>query len=278
MKVRLWGTRGSLASPGPDTIRYGGNTSCISITGKEGTILTLDAGTGIRCQGMNIPKDTKDIHILLTHLHMDHLQGLPFFAPLRWPGVQVHIYGPTSTTIRLQTRLNRYLSPPLFPVSVRELFADLHFHELPQDRIEIGEFQVDAQLVIHPNPTIGYRVWEGEKSVTYLPDHEPALGIQNYPPPVEWLSGYRIAEGADLLVHDGQYTPEEYVQRVGFGHSSLHQTIQFANLTNVKQLVPFHHDPAHSDDDIDAMTERAVNDHEPKFELFPGKEGSEFIV
>jgi len=274
VKVQLWGTRGSLASPGPDTVRYGGNTSSVSVEGREGTVLALDAGTGIRCLGQKLVGEVTKVHILLTHLHMDHLQGLPFFAPLRRAGVEVHIWGPASTTLSLASRLQRYLSPPLFPVSVRELPSELHFHELPGETVEIGEFRVTAQLVIHPNPTIGYRIREGDRTLTYLPDHEPALGLPQYPPPKDWLSGYAIAAGADLLIHDSQYTPQEYGDRVGFGHSSLQQALQFANLTNVRRMIPFHHDPSHSDDAIDHLTEQALNEVPAAFKLIPGKEGT----
>jgi len=206
MKVKLWGTRGSLASPGADTLRFGGNTSCVSVEGSEGTIIVLDGGTGIRNLGQSLPEDIKRVYILLTHLHMDHVQGLPFFAPLRRQGVEVHIWGPASTMLSLRSRLLRYLSPPLFPVSVREILSDLHFHELPSGTIEIKEFQVTAQLIIHPNPTVGYRIQDLDSAVTYLPDHEPALGTKTFPIGEDWTSGYALAEGSDLLIHDAQYT------------------------------------------------------------------------
>lgn len=273
MKVTLWGTRGSLASPGPDTVRYGGNTSCVSVEGQEGTLLVLDAGTGIRLLGGSLPADANCIHILMTHLHMDHLQGLPFFAPLRRPGVEVHIYGPASTTTSLSSRLQRYLSPPLFPVNVRELPSTLFFHELPAEAVEIGEFRVKAQLVIHPNPTIGYRLEGAQGTLTYLPDHEPALGAPIFPTRKEWTSGYALAEGADLLIHDAQYTSDEYQNRLGFGHSSIQQTFEFARLVNVKTLIPFHHDPNHSDDVLDHMIAEAKAELQPAFGVVPGMEG-----
>lgn len=273
MKATLWGTRGSLASPGPDTLRYGGNTSCVSIEGPEGGLLVLDAGTGIRPLGLSIPDHVNCIHVLLTHLHMDHLQGLPFFAPLRKPGVEIHIYGPPSTSRSLRSRVLRYLSPPLFPVSLRELSNNLIFHELLSDTIEISEFQVKTQLVIHPNPTIGYRIRNGARVVTYLPDHEPAIGARQFPVSKEWTSGYNLAEGADLLIHDAQYMDEEYPHRVGFGHSSIGQAFKFAKLVETKEFIPFHHDPTHSDDEIDRMLARAIEQENPAFRITPGQEG-----
>ncbi len=278
MKATLWGTRGSLASPGPDTIRYGGNTSCVSVEGREGTLLVLDAGTGIRGLGMKLPEDIRRVNILLTHLHMDHLQGLPFFAPLRRPGVEVHIWGPASTTTHLSDRLKRYLSPPLFPLSIRELPNEMVFHELPKDWIEIGEFRLNAHLVVHPNPTLGYRIEDGSASITYLPDHEPALGVSSFPGDRDWTSGIELAEGTDLLIHDAQYTQAEYLERTGFGHSDIHDAIKFAELASVREFVPFHHDPAHHDDVLDRMIADSVAELQPAFRVGPGKEGSVFRI
>ena len=274
MKVSLWGTRGSLATPGADTIRYGGNTSCVSIEGPEGTWLVLDAGTGIRSLGRELPSDLKRVDVLLTHLHMDHLQGLPFFAPVRNPNIETHIWGPASTMLSLKARLQRYVSPPLFPVSVRDLAPTLCFHELSVDMFEIGEFEIIAQLVIHPNPTVGYRILHKDKAVTYLPDHEPMLGTHRFPRSPEWTSGYALAAGADLLIHDTQYSPEEYQARVGFGHSNMVQAFEFAALADVKRFVPFHHDPTHSDDQLDQMILEAMREVTPDFGVTPGQEGT----
>ncbi len=202
MKIQLWGTRGSLASPGPDTVRYGGNTSCVSVTSPDSPPLVLDAGTGIRLLGQHFSPEIKQFHILLTHLHMDHVVGLPFFTPLLRPGVEVHIWGPASTTLTLAARIKRYFSPPLFPLHAREVLSTLIFHELPLEPVEIGGFRVKAEMILHPNPTVGYRIQSGNSVFTYLPDHEPALGAISFPRKGEWTSGFALAEGADLLIHD----------------------------------------------------------------------------
>ena len=272
MKVTLWGTRGSIASPGPDTLRYGGNTTCVSVQGSDGTLLVLDAGTGIRNLSQTLSPVLQRVHILLTHLHMDHIEGLPFFSPLNNPGVSVTIFGPASTTLSLKARLMRYLSPPLFPVSVRELLSDLRFYELPSVTIEIGEFSVTSQLVMHYNPTLGYRIQGPNATLTFLPDHNPALGVESFPTSKEWTSGYDLAEGADLLIHDAQYTDEEYQARIGFGHSSMSNAFRFAELAGVKQFVPFHHDPTHSDDMLDRTFEDVCEVMAPQFEVTPAME------
>ena len=149
MKVTLWGNRGSLASPGPDTLQFGGNTSCVSIEGSEDTIIVLDGGTGIRNLGQQLPENIKQVFILLTHLHMDHVQGLPFFAPLRRQGVEVHIWGPASTTLGLRSRLLRYLSPPLFPISVREILSDLHTEDQNHQKIMEKYYGWKMSLILY---------------------------------------------------------------------------------------------------------------------------------
>jgi phosphoribosyl 1,2-cyclic phosphodiesterase len=275
MKIKLWGTRGSLAAPGSETARYGGNTCCVEVRGSDETLLILDAGTGIRPLGETIPRSQRRVDVLLTHLHMDHIQGLGFFAPLYNPDVEVHIWGPASTTLGLKARLIRYMSPPLFPVHIRDLPCGLHWHEVPCGDFQIGEFRISSALVLHPGPTVGYRITDGA-TFAFLPDHEPALGVNDFPLDKHWTSGYEIAAGADLLIHDAQYLTDEYEQRVGWGHSSFDHALKFATLAQVKHFVPFHHDPAHSDEDLDRYIAEATASHTPSFEITPGTEGMTF--
>jgi phosphoribosyl 1,2-cyclic phosphodiesterase len=276
VQVTLWGTRGSLATPGPEMARYGGNTSCVGVLGREGTMLVLDAGTGIRRLGAAIPQSVRRVDILLTHLHMDHIQGLGFFAPLYRPDLEVHIWGPGSAALNLQARLVRYLSPPLFPVSLSELPCKLVFHDLATGVAEIGEFRVSSVLVCHPGPTVGYRIAEAAGGVmTYLPDHEPALGLLTFPQlPRAWTSGAELAADVDLLIHDSQYSNTEYPGHCGWGHSSLRQTLAFGSLVEVKHLVTFHHDPGHTDEDLDRMTAEALDEAKPAYRVSPGIEGT----
>jgi phosphoribosyl 1,2-cyclic phosphodiesterase len=276
MKVTLWGTRGSVASPGAETARYGGNTACVEVRGADGAVLVLDAGTGIRRLGMSLPASLQRVNLLLTHLHMDHLQGLGFFAPLYNPQAEVHIWGPASPTLSLRARLRRYLSPPLFPVQLRDLPCRLVLHEAPCEDFVIGEFRVSTALVCHPGPTVGYRIATATASLTYLTDHEPALGVQRFPLSGEWTSGYALAAGADLLIHDAQYSSEEYANCIGWGHSSLADALAFAALAQVKHFVPFHHDPAHTDDDLDRLLAQTLAAVQPAFPVTPGMEGVVF--
>jgi phosphoribosyl 1,2-cyclic phosphodiesterase len=273
MKVTFWGTRGSLATPDPETVRFGGNTSCVEVRASSGTILVLDAGTGIRRLGRSLAPVPGRMDILLTHLHLDHIQGLGFFGPLFQPEVEVHIWGPGSVEQSLEQRLARYLSPPLFPVHLRAVPSKLHLHELSEETMDIGSFHVTLDYVCHPNPTVGYRITDGDSTVTYLPDHEPALGMSAIPSTPEWTSGYPLAAGVDLLIHDAQYDDQEYPEHVGWGHSSMTQACDFAALCGVRMLVPFHHDPSHTDLDIDQMVNHAVQGAGRRVRVMPAMEG-----
>ena len=278
MRVTLFGTRGSIAAPGPETNRYGGNTPAVEVRGRDGTVLVLDAGTGIRRLGMQIVPTTTRIDILLSHLHMDHIQGLGFFGPLYDPRINVHIWGPASSMLTLEARLARYLSPPLFPVHLRDL-PSVFCHEVPCPVFDIGSFRIRTSLVCHPGPTVGYRIEAEGGIVSYLCDHEPALGLLDgrWPAP-DWISGYDLAVDADLLIHDSQYTEDEYQRCVGWGHSTYRQTFEFAALVGAKQIVPFHHDPSHDDEMLDQLLDDAVNAFKFPCVACPGREGAIFEV
>jgi phosphoribosyl 1,2-cyclic phosphodiesterase len=256
MRLDLWGTRGSVPAPGARTARYGGNTSCAQVTLSDGTTIVLDAGTGIRPLGLALDGATGPIHILLTHLHVDHIQGLLFFAPLFRADAEVTIWGPPSPR-SLESRIGRYLSAPLAPVEVRELPAGPAFSACPAPEWEIGPATVQAQLVVHRGPTLGYRIVEGGSSLCYLPDHEPALGGPLDAYEDEWISGFALAHQASVLIHDCQYSDAEYASHRGWGHSCVGDTVDFAVRSGARRTLLFHHDPGRTDEQLDALGDDA---------------------
>jgi ribonuclease BN (tRNA processing enzyme) len=201
---------------------------------------------------------------------------LGFFAPLFNPKLEVHVWGPASPTLDLRSRLRRYLSAPLFPVRLRDLPCKLVLHEVPCGKKRVGEFEIVSCLICHPGPTVGYRISGPGGVVTYLPDHEPALGQVNLRLPPEWTSGHSLANGADLLIHDAQFTDEEYSERVGWGHSSLTHALEFAAMARVRHLVAFHHDPAHDDTTLSQIIAAGVDRARPAFRVSAAEEGAVF--
>ena len=263
MQLKIWGCRGSIATPGPTTVVCGGNTSCVEVSLEDGTVLVLDAGTGIRDLGDELVARGADrVHVLLTHLHLDHVEGLRFFAPLWRPGSSLEIWGPPSPVSTLEERVARLFSPPLFPRDVRDVPAEVTFHDVPRQPWSIGGARVTAALVSHPGPTLGYRIEGDGSSLAYLPDHEPALtGIADRP--AEWLSGGAVAQDADVLLHDAQYFDEEYSDRVGWGHSSVSDAMAYAQAVGARRVVLFHHEPEHSDDALFTLEDRAKSSGRP---------------
>jgi phosphoribosyl 1,2-cyclic phosphodiesterase len=258
MRLRLWGTRGSVPAPGGETARYGGNTSCAQVTLSDGTTIVLDAGTGIRALGRALDPGAGPIHILLTHLHIDHIQGLLFFEPFFEPGADITVWGPPSG-VSLERRIGRYLSAPLSPVEVRELPSDPAFRACPAPEWRIGSATVRAQLVVHRGPTLGYRIDEGPSSLCYVPDHEPALGGPLDQFEDEWISGFALAYEASLLIHDCQYSDDEYATHRGWGHTALTDAVEFAARAGARRTLLFHHDPLHTDAELDGLERKAVD-------------------
>ena len=260
MRVTVWGCRGSIASPGADTVRYGGNTSCLEVRLSDGSLIVLDAGTGARPLGLALEENPVErIDLLLTHLHLDHIEGLGAFEPIWDRKTELHIWGPSSPVASLRERIAMYFSPPLFPVYLPDVLARVEFHDAPEGDWVLGDARVTSHQIMHQGSTVGYRIEDSGRTLAYLTDHEPALGGDLAEMSDEWISGYEIARGADVLVHDCQYTPEEYAERVGFGHSSTEHVAMFSRRTDVGRLILFHHDPMHTDDELDAIRERVID-------------------
>ena len=260
MKLTVWGARGSVPAPGPEMNRYGGNTSCVEVTLSDGEKLILDAGTGIRNLGVALAAaPTPKINILLTHLHLDHIQGLMFFPPCFRADSEITIWGPSSPEASLEDRIARYISAPLSPVEVRELPCEVSFLDTPVSEWEIGSARIRAEAVTHRGPTLGYRITDPSgESVCYIPDHEPALGAPLEELERDWISGYDLASGASLLVHDCQYTDAEYPEHMGWGHSRLSDALAFARRVEAQRVLLFHHDPLHPDDFLDSFGDSAA--------------------
>ncbi len=272
MKITIRGVRGSIPTSGPETDIYGGNTSS-ALVFDEGWLLVLDGGSGLQQFKNEDKQGVKRIDVLLTHLHLDHIQGLGFFKALFEPGMEVHIYGPASSADSLHARLSRYLSPPLFPVRIRDLPCNLILHEVEKSSFEIGPFKIDSDYVIHSGPTVGFRIESNGAVFTYIPDHEPALGLSGMINDVKWISGIDLARNADILLHDAQYTSKEYKTRYGWGHSSMRDALQFAAISKVKRLLLGHHDPSHNDEKLEAMLTDMKKQTEYPFPFELAKEG-----
>jgi phosphoribosyl 1,2-cyclic phosphodiesterase len=260
MRLKIWGCRGSIPAPGPGTVTYGGNTSCVEVSLDNGAVFVLDAGTGIRELGADLhERGTRRIHLLLTHLHLDHLEGIRFFAPLFDEQVKIDVWGPSSPVQSLRERIRRSFSPPLFPIDLRETPAQLTFHDVPKKPWTVEGATLVSALVMHPGPTVGFRIEADGASFAYLPDHEPALTGKFAERSRDWISGASIAEDVDLLLHDSQFFDDEYAHRVGWGHSSVESAVAYAHAVGARRLVLFHHDPHHADRALERLEVEAAS-------------------
>jgi len=275
MKVILQGTRGSYPTSNKNTEFYGGSTACVELVYGEERII-LDAGTGILNIDTENYKGKQEINIVLTHLHMDHIQGIGFFSLLFNPNNNVHIWGPGGSSTSLFKRLGKFISPPIFPVPLRDFPCNLKIHELTNSTFTIGSFTFHSKFICHPGPTFGFRIECGSKVLTYIPDHEPVLGTIDLFDDIDWISGYELALNTDLLIHDAQYDQEEYSKKIGWGHSSMKLASDFAKKTGAKKLVMFHHDPAHTDDHKNQMFDKFKESNTYDFPIELAVQGKEY--
>jgi phosphoribosyl 1,2-cyclic phosphodiesterase len=245
MRARIWGCRGSLATPGPSTVRYGGNTTCVELRPAGGGVIVLDGGTGVHPLGRALAAEgITNVNLLLTHLHLDHVEGLGFFAPFFIEECAVTIWGPRPTESSLRDHIAAYLSPPFFPLPFERFGSRVEFIEISNDTWELGGVRIHSERVQHPGNTLGYRFEERDLTFAFIPDNEPALDRD---------SGVALAQGVDVLFHDAQFTAEEYATRVGWGHSALPDFAEFVRTAAPRRTVMFHHDPDHDDDQLDDM-------------------------
>jgi phosphoribosyl 1,2-cyclic phosphodiesterase len=249
MKAEIWGCRGTLPAPGAATVRYGGNTSCVAIDTADGRLVILDCGSGLRPLGNALAADPPaEIDILLTHMHLDHVAGLGFFAPLFMDTI-VRVWGPRLGDRPLAESIDTYLSPPLFPVRYADIPAHVDVTEVRDETWAIGGLSVTAGPVQHPGGALGYRLEEAGRTLAFIPDNELSLDPD---------AGVELAAGVDVLFHDAQYTAAEYPSKVGWGHSALPEFASFVRRAEPGRALMFHHDPVHDDDTLEEMRDEAT--------------------
>jgi len=270
VQVKFWGVRGSIASPGPKTVFYGGNTSCVEVR-IQGEIIVLDAGTGIRELGLSLSHEFKgyplNLTLLLTHSHWDHIQGFPFFVPAYDPKNTVHILGYEGARQSLAATLGAQMESPYFPVGIKELPGNIHIEELRDMEFSVGPVRVKAMFVNHPGICVGYRLETGGGAIVFMPDNEPFHRMHAKPGAADAKALEFAADqdrklidfirDAEVLIIDAQYDAEEYESHVGWGHGCVDDVVELATRAGVKQLFLFHHDPSHDDERISRMLAHA---------------------
>jgi CheY-like chemotaxis protein/phosphoribosyl 1,2-cyclic phosphodiesterase len=280
-----------LAKPGPTTLHYGGNTSCVEVRTDKGTLIVLDCGTGAHGLGqVLVGEDAQPVHghLLITHTHWDHIQGFPFFAPLFVPSHVWDIYAPGGLGKRLEETLAGQMEYAYFPVTLEQLGATIRYHDLVEGLFDVGDARVTARYLNHPGLTLGYRVQAGGTVVVYATDHEPhakpqpegssasTIGLRAMPVHHEDQGHIAFMRGADLVIHDAQYSAAEYAQKVGWGHSPMEYAVDVALAAGVKQLALFHHDPTHDDGMLDHLVDvcrRRVSAGQGALTVFAAAEG-----
>ncbi len=246
MRITFHGARGSTPCSSHGHGSYGGNTSCVAVEADDTPPILFDLGTGLLRYSDGVDGPFRGV-MLLTHLHWDHVQGLPFFSPLLRPGAKVRILGPPQDEGPLREVLVSFVRPPFFPVTVDDLPGEIMVEEIDRESIEIGSAVVTAARIPHPGATNGYRVDHGGKSVVFIPDHQ---GLEN-----GWVDPevIELARDTDLLIHDSQFTHEEFIEKIDWGHCTADYALTVAAAAGVSRLALFHHDPDHDDEALEAI-------------------------
>jgi diguanylate cyclase (GGDEF)-like protein len=283
--VRFWGTRGSIAAPGDRTAHYGGNTSCTEVRTSDGTVIVLDCGTGARELGLHLTQTLKPpilLHLFIGHTHWDHIQGFPFFVPAFIPGVELNVYAPLGFQQSLEEAMAGQMEYSYFPVKLRDLRSRIHFTELEEGFFRVGDVLVETQYLNHTAPTIAYRITSGGATIAYVTDHEPFWrpeeGILHHPGDQRHVA---FMKDADLVIHDAQYTEEEYRQRVGWGHSTVDYAVDVAMEAGARRVALFHHDPTHDDaamERLEAAAKARAQAAGSGMEVFAAREGLELTL
>jgi phosphoribosyl 1,2-cyclic phosphodiesterase len=275
IRVVFNGVRGSTPCAGPEYARFGGQSSCVALESENAPPIIFDLGTGLRPYSR---RSDGEFHgtALLSHLHWDHVQGLPFFTPLHCPGSSLDIFGPRQPEAPLGEVFAQMMRPPFFPITPSQLTGDVRFHGTGEDDFPVGQAKVRSRWVRHVGPTLGFRVDLNGVSVAYIPDHGPGC----HPDHADDYIPHEILElcdGVDVLIHDAQHTNAEYEPKRHWGHCTVDYAVHVARESGARRLVLFHHDPTHSDDDLVAI-ERAASDYAAQIgapEVTAGYEGLE---
>jgi phosphoribosyl 1,2-cyclic phosphodiesterase len=295
-RLKFWGTRGSISVPGPSTLRYGGNTTCVEIR-TDGEIIVLDAGSGIRSLGIALEKEFQSepikLSLLVTHAHWDHIQGLPFFAPAYEKKNEICVRGYDGVDTSFGKIMAEPMKAPFFPIAMRELSARIDIKKLTEMEFSVGKVQVRARFVNHPGVCAGYRLFTSAGSIAFLPDHEPyrflhSARADDLSPEEakktateERIGLVEFLKGSEILILDAQYTDAEYETHVGWGHGSVSSAVSLALDAEVRRLLLFHHDPSHDDTRVDAMVDDArqlIREKGKHLEVDSAREGEEVVL
>ncbi len=276
MRIKCWGSRGSIAVSGRKYLKYGGDTTCVEVVSNNGDLIIIDAGTGIRELGNELVRTGRNsINVIFTHPHWDHLSGFPFFKPLYRKDTDIHVRGPRTTRDSVMNIVSKTMSPPYFPVELEDISSDISFHATGPKSFEIGSVKIQSIPLNHTNRGVGYRLEEDGKSFVFLTDNELA---HHHPEGRKAADYMKFSEGADLLFHDAEFTPEEYKNTKGWGHSVYLDTVELAMKAGVRKLGLFHHNQDRSDDGIDKIvrhSKRVIKENSSELKCLAVATGTE---